>query len=491
MTDIPEPSSLPTPDLASPDLASPDLASPDLAPPDLAPVLRPIVFTEPDRLVPPTAWVGHLPFAFWLIDVLRPRVFVELGVHSGNSYCGFCQAVRTLAVPTHCYGVDSWRGDPQAGFYGGEVLADLRAWHDARYAGFSRLVHSSFDDALAHFPDGSIDLLHIDGYHTYEAVAHDAASWRPKLSPRAVVLLHDTNVREGDFGVWRLWPELAAGRPHFTFLHGNGLGVLATGSVDSAPLDWLFAAGAREAVAIRALFARLGGAVEARQALIEGERVPAREIGVADRQQLAAARDALAVECERLTSQVETQRSEIGDLVAEVVARDRRLAAKQEALETAEDHHQAAIRALHAQAEAYVAGQNETVERLHGLAAAASAQRDAVGRALEALRDDYRALEASARAGEADRQALRDHQAETEAQLEAQNQAVAQWHSRAADIAAERDAVGRALETLRGDYQALASDRATLEAALASVQASTSWRLTAPLRALTRLVKRG
>src|SRR5262249_36814490 len=48
-------------------------------------------------------------------------------------------------------------------------------------------------------------------------------------SPSGVVLLHDTNIRQPNFGVWRFWAEIKEQYPHMEFLHGCGLGVLATG----------------------------------------------------------------------------------------------------------------------------------------------------------------------------------------------------------------------------------------------------------------------
>mgnify|MGYP003694016741 CR=1 FL=1 len=71
---------------------------------------RPIVFMEPERTVHPVSWLDHTPFAFWIMDALRPSMFVELGCHSGNSYASFAQAVQALGLSTACYGVDTWRG---------------------------------------------------------------------------------------------------------------------------------------------------------------------------------------------------------------------------------------------------------------------------------------------------------------------------------------------------------------------------------------------
>lgn len=190
----------------------------------------------PERLKSPW-WIGHIPFAYELIGRLRPSVVVELGTYSGSSFAAFCQALEAVGSPALCYGVDLWQGDVHMGRFDEELYQEMAAFCVSRYPSIARLIRKDFNDAVADFADGSIDLLHIDGTHTYEAVANDFRTWLPKMSRRGVILFHDINVTMENagpaslnFGVRRLFDEVKGPYVHGEFLHCYGLGVLVTGS---------------------------------------------------------------------------------------------------------------------------------------------------------------------------------------------------------------------------------------------------------------------
>jgi glycosyltransferase involved in cell wall biosynthesis len=176
------------------------------------------------------SWHPHRPFGYDLMAHLKPKTLVELGVHYGDSYFTFCQARKEKNLQTICYGVDHWKGDSQAGEYGEEIYQRVSEINAESYASFSYLLRMSFVQASKQFSDDSIDLLHIDGFHSYSAVSEDLETWLPKVRPAGVILLHDIAVRQNGFGVWKLWEKLKNQFPHFSFKSGYGLGIIQIGT---------------------------------------------------------------------------------------------------------------------------------------------------------------------------------------------------------------------------------------------------------------------
>ena len=335
-----------------------------LAKPSLAPLLW-----RAERLGSSSAWWEHVPFAHWLVNAAAPRCIVELGTHAGVSYSAFCTAVATARLGTRCFAIDTWRGDEHSGHYDMGVFEEFRRFHDERFSTFSTLIRSTFDEALEKVADGSVDLLHIDGLHTYEAVLHDYTSWLPKLSNRAVVLFHDINEHgDSSFGVWRLWAELRSQYPHFEFINGHGLGLLAVGRTvprEVAELCAIHDAPSKDS--IRRFVARLGerwrfetlvrmseaAIVDAKNRFAEQERH--RFASEAKAAEVEARNIDLAGSLVRLKAELETLRQERAEVEGRAVQAEQKLHASEDALENRfaeQERHRFASEAKAAEVEA-------------------------------------------------------------------------------------------------------------------------------------------
>ncbi len=194
---------------------------------------------KPLSMEHPNAWVGHMHFAYWLVKNIKPSRIVELGTHSGNSYFSFCQSVKENQLKTKCFAIDTWEGDEHAGSYDDSIFIKVNDHNEKHYANFSTLIRKKFDLALSDFSDKSIDILHIDGLHTYEAVRHDYETWLIKVADGGLILFHDIFVKDRNFGVYKLWEELLTEYPNFTyFKHSHGLGVIQV-SKKINKIEWM------------------------------------------------------------------------------------------------------------------------------------------------------------------------------------------------------------------------------------------------------------
>jgi len=137
----------------------------------------------------------------------RGGVVVEIGTYRGRSAVALGLGAR--AAGAFFLTVDMFLGDPAVAGSGPNDqvhamrnledfgLTDVVVWNDTSVA------------AAHHWRSGPIDLLFIDGDHSYAGVAADIAAWWPHLRPGATVCFHDHQHGHGD-GVVRAVKELIA-----------------------------------------------------------------------------------------------------------------------------------------------------------------------------------------------------------------------------------------------------------------------------------------
>lgn len=139
-----------------------------------------------------SAWVGHYNFAIDLVKLVNPKVTVDLGVDWGFSMFSF-------AYPKigEVYGIDWFQGDPHAGMRDTKQwVIDLYNRLKIKYGIGVNIIKGDFTD-ISTIWTKKIDILHIDGFHSYEAVSQDFLNWSKFMNPSGVILFHDVELFEG------------------------------------------------------------------------------------------------------------------------------------------------------------------------------------------------------------------------------------------------------------------------------------------------------
>ena len=167
-----------------------------------------------------TAWRGHKDFSMWLVNRIKPTTIVELGVDYGFSTLCFC-----LPNIGTVYGIDCFEGDVQTGIRNTEnsVIENCKKLQIQNLV----LIKDKFDDVQRRWTK-PIDILHIDGLHTYDAVSNDYAKWQKFVREDGIVLFHDTCVEDPSFGVKKLFDSIQL--PKANFKHSSGLGIVSKNS---------------------------------------------------------------------------------------------------------------------------------------------------------------------------------------------------------------------------------------------------------------------
>ena len=173
--------------------------------------------------IPSTCWEGHRKFAEWLVSYLKPEVIVDLGVDWGFSTFSF-------GMPRigHVYGIDTFEGDDFTGKTNGYNYDYVLSKREKLFMNENVTFIKGYFNDVAKTWDKKIDILHIDGDHSYDAVKNDFETWSKFLNDDGVVLMHDTCVETAfgnEYGVKRFFEEIDL--PKCTFTHTYGLGVVS------------------------------------------------------------------------------------------------------------------------------------------------------------------------------------------------------------------------------------------------------------------------
>lgn len=157
-------------------------------------------------------------FIFYgLARTLRPRHVVVIGSKAGFAPVCFALALKdnvghtisSVGCGTTCLSHPQERGlvsfiDPSYSIHRGDIghSYGIGTWDTPSstttifedHGVASVVTHYKMTSATylqTHTNDGGIDLLYIDGDHSYEGIMHDLTEFRPHLNPGAFVLAHD------------------------------------------------------------------------------------------------------------------------------------------------------------------------------------------------------------------------------------------------------------------------------------------------------------
>jgi MMP 1-O-methyltransferase len=142
-----------------------------------------------ERAIATIGWMSEVELAYLADTASKSNVIVEVGSWKGRSTLALaCNTSGTV------YAVDTWKGTEQQG---DELAQHEEGWLLEEFkrntTGLDNIVicEGPSMEMAKRYEGLLIDMLFIDGYHTYEGVRDDILSWSPMVRPGGVICGHD------------------------------------------------------------------------------------------------------------------------------------------------------------------------------------------------------------------------------------------------------------------------------------------------------------
>ena len=142
-------------------------------------------------------WFDFADFYDYIVSRFDDAVFVEIGTWKGASIKYLAQEVRDTGKNIRLYGVDTFKGTT------GEPTQqmDEAVLKDVLYETYLKNIESvkayvttiigDSHEVHKRFEERSLDVVFIDGDHSYEALLLDLAGWYPKVKQGGIIAGHD------------------------------------------------------------------------------------------------------------------------------------------------------------------------------------------------------------------------------------------------------------------------------------------------------------
>ncbi len=181
-------------------------------------------------------WGSEHSYLAEAIDMIRPRIVVEVGVWKGGSSLTMARRMKDLDLDAVVISIDTWLGSwehwQNDDWFS---LLGLKHGHTALMGVFlNNVIQLDFKDYIIPLPLDSLnavrvlnhfnirpDVVHIDGGHDYDAVSADLRVWWEMLNPGGLLIGDDYDPGGGWPDVKRAFDEFFGARGLTPFEHGG------------------------------------------------------------------------------------------------------------------------------------------------------------------------------------------------------------------------------------------------------------------------------
>jgi hypothetical protein len=131
-------------------------------------------------------------------------VFVELGCYKGKSTSFIGVEIHKRKRDINFIAIDSFQGATNStdvneikAYEGISEIEESYTYNVSLIGNKIKTIVSLTDEAAQYFEDGSVDVIFVDGGHSYEVVKADILAWLPKMKKGGIMAGHDFNAWEG------------------------------------------------------------------------------------------------------------------------------------------------------------------------------------------------------------------------------------------------------------------------------------------------------